>query len=227
MENGKYVELTEDLDAEANKTAPYGNKYALKQDGGVVDLSKNEINFECYGDDYGIMTYGGTIKNGELSDIARAIVIMSPTEDVIIDNVVVKEDVLYPLNTAEHATVPGLKLIARNSTFGGWTSFDGGFESASFTNCKFVFGNYYNSWPYDSLVKPYINTVFENCDFADTYYLDLSSLNTNAKITFKNCTVNGQPLTAAICGFNCDGTETFCVELPGDGRTLADCVIFE
>ena len=99
-------------------------------------------------------------------------------------------------------------------------------ESASFTNCDFVKGEYGYGWPYATLVKPYINTTFSGCDFVKGYYLDLSALKAGCTVTLEGCTVDGQALTAEICGFNCDGTEAFCVELPS-GRALADCVIFK
>ena len=52
-----------------------------------------------------------------------------------------------------------------------------------------------------------VNAVFENCEFISKYYIDLSELgeqgksgdndvvDPNAKITLKNCTVNGVKLT--------------------------------
>lgn len=222
---GSDIVLTDSIELEVETVAPYGNKYGIKLDGQTIDGNGKTIDFKCYGDDYGIMTSGGTIKNITLKDVARGIVVMSPTEDIILDNVTLKADLLYPFNTAEHATVSGVDLIATNSVFGGWTSF-AGIESASFTDCEFVVGTYYDSWPYDSVVKPFVNTVFEACNFANGYYLDLSSLGEGCKVTFRGCTVNGAAITADICGTQCDGTEAFCVELPS-GRTLADCVIFE
>lgn len=223
---GENVVLNDDIKTEATTTAPYGNKVGFVQNGGVLDGNGKTLSVECYGDDYGIMTAGGTIKNINIDSGCRAVMIMSPTEDVIIDNVYVVGDILYPLNTGENATVSGVDLIVTDSTFGGWSSFDGGMESASFTNCDFVKGEYGYGWPYATLVKPYINTTFSGCDFVKGYYLDLSALKAGCTVTLEGCTVDGQALTAEICGFNCDGTEAFCVELPS-GRALADCVIFK
>jgi hypothetical protein len=171
------------------------------------------------------MTSGGTIKNLTIDAGCRGIMIMSPTEDIILDNVYVCGDILYPLNTGEHATVEGVDLIVTNSTFGGWSSF-AGVASASFTDCKFIEGNYGYGWPYETLVKPYVNTTFTNCEFAldeegNAYYLDMSSLGSDCTVVMKNCTVNGVVVTAENC------TELFGeVELPS-GRTLADCIIFK
>jgi len=225
LEKGEDVVLASDIEMEAATTAPYGNKYAIAQNGGVLDGNGNTLTVDCYGDDYGIMTSGGTIKNLTVEGVARGVVLMNPTEDVILDNVILKNKLLYPMNTAEHATVEGVDLIVTDSTFGGWTSF-AGIESASFTSSDFVNGNYGYGWPYDCLVKPYVNTNFVDCAFTEGYYLDLSALGEDCTVTLENCTVNGTAITADICGTKCDGTETFCVELPS-GRALADCVIFK
>lgn len=195
LKNGANVTLTEDVETEATTTAPYGNKVAFVHNGGVFDGNGNKLDVECYGDDYAIMTSGGTIKNLIIEEGCRAIVIMSPTQDIILDNLYVAGDILYPINTAEHATVAGVDLIVTNSWFGGWSSF-AGVESASFTNCYFIYGDYGYGWPYDCLVKPYINTTFTECDFANGYYIDLSALEEGCKVTFKDCTLGGVELTA-------------------------------
>ena len=223
LKEGKHVILTDDIKTESATVAPYGNKVALIQNGGVIDGQGNTLSVDFYGDDYGIMTSGGTIKNLIIDSGCRAIVIMSPTEDIILENVHVSGDILYPINTAEHAVVDGVDLIVTNSSFGGWSSF-AGVASASFTDCDFVFGDYGYGWPYESLVKPYVNTTFTNCTFntenGEGYYIDLSSLGADCKVTLANCTVDGVVVTAENC------TELFGeVELPS-GRTLADCIIF-
>ena len=227
LNNNENVILKNDFDnVPVDTTAPYGNKYGIKQDGQTIDGNNKTILFESYGDNYGIMTSGGIIKNVVLKDVARGIVTMNEKEDLVLENVTVTDGVLYPFNTAELGTAAGLELIVNDSKFGGWFSFNGGFEKATFTDCAFVMGNYGYGWPYECLVRPFINTMFDGCDFAETYYLDLSALEDGCKVTLKDCTVNGTKITSDLCGFNCDGTETFCIELPS-GRTLADCVIFE
>ncbi len=231
LENGDHITLADDVQTEAEKTAPYGNKVALVQNGGVFDGNGKTLSVDTYGDDYAVMTSGGTIKNLTIDSGCRAIVVMSATEDLILDNVYVSGDILYAINTTEHATVDGLKLIVTNSTFGGWSSFDGGFESASFTDCTFIEGDYGYGWPYETLVKPYITTTFTNCEFeldedGNGYYLDLSALAEGATVTLKNCTVNGVLITAENVDILGDATDFFGIELPS-GRTLSDCVIFE
>ena len=224
LAKGANVTLAGDVSSVAETVAPYGNKVGYIHKGGTFDGNGNKLTIDCYGDDYGIMTYGGTIKNVVIDGVARAIVLYSPVEDVILDNVYASGEILYPLNTAEHATVPGIDLIVTNSSFGGWASF-AGVESASFTDCHFISGKYGYGWPYDCLVKPYINTTFKNCTFevhssGNGYYLDLSSLGADCKVVLDQCTVNGVVITAANCS-----TLFGEVELPS-GRTLADCVIF-
>ena len=218
------VVLSADVETEAATKAPYGNKVGLVQNGGVIDGNGKTLSVECYGDDYGIMTSGGTIKNLKIDSGCRAIMIMSPTEDIILDNVYVCGDILYPINTGEHATESGIDLIVTNSTFGGWSSF-AGIESASFTNCTFIEGGYGYGWPVDSFVRPYVNTTFTGCEFAldgdgNAYYLDLSALGAGCTVTLANCTVNGTKVTSE----NCTGLFGE-VELPA-GRTLADCIVF-
>ena len=154
----------------------------------------------------GLTVAGGEIKNLNIDGQNqasvnnkgyRAIFIVNPQQDVVIDNVNIK-GVLYPLNTGDMATAAaGTKLSVANSTLEGWTSF-AGLASAEFTGCNFGIGTYYPGEAYaNSLVKPYVTTVFENCDFEKGYYIDLSSF-AGDKVTFKNCTVDGVALTEAM-----------------------------
>ena len=217
---GKNVLFMNDISMEAEITAPYGNKMAVEHDGGIIDGGGYTLSVECYGDDYGIMTSGGTIKNLNMDAGCRAIVIMSATEDVILDNVYISGDILYPINTGEHPDVGGVDLVVTDSTFGGWSSF-AGIESASFSNCKFIEGDYGYDWPYESLVKPYVDTSFEGCSFAEEYYLDLSALGQECVIVMNGCDVEDVVITAENC------LELFGeIELPSDGRALSDCIKF-
>ena len=201
LKAGKTVILAADLDVvgaviampngETNEA--YGNPVGFVQYGGSFDGNGNAI----VANDtrtYMLVTYGGTIKNVTIDECFRGILLYSPTEDVIIDNVVISGDVCYAINTLEHPTVDGIDMIVTNSTLGGWSSF-AGIESAYFGNCKFEQGTYYTN-VYGRLVKPYVTTVFEDCDFSSQYYIDLSALEDGATVTFKNCTVNGVKLTA-------------------------------
>ena len=229
LKNGKNVVLTDDVSMEAASTAPYGNKYAVNLDGGVLDGNGNKLNVECYGDDYGIMTSGGTVKNLTIKEGCRAVMIMSPTEDIILDNVNIGGDgVLYPINTGE-AGSEGVNLFVTNSTLAGWTSY-GNIESASFTNVTFKQGTYYNNI-YGRVLKPYVNTTLTNCSFVEHMNLDLSKLTADHKITMTNCTVNGQAVTADV--FTVAPTDDtqydtalFTVDLPSWATNISDCIIF-
>jgi hypothetical protein len=229
LANSKNVVLTHDVTAEAATTAPYGNKYAFKLDGGVIDGNGHELHMECYGDDYGIMTSGGTIKNVTIKEGCRAVMIMYPQSDVILDNVNIGGDgVLYPINTGEGGA-DGVNLVVTNSTLAGWTSY-GLIESATFTNVEFKQGTYYNNI-YGRVLKPYVNTVLTNCSFVEHMNLDLSALGAGHKIVMKNCTVNGQAVTAetfTIPTTNAQyDTELFTIDLPSWASSINDCVVFE
>jgi hypothetical protein len=45
------------------------------------------------------------------------------------------------------------------------------------------------------LVKPYVDAIFDGCEFCSQCYLDLSAF-VGTKVTVKNCTVNGVKITA-------------------------------
>lgn len=200
LEAGEKVLLVASLyDCPVTTTAPYGNKLGVSQKGGELDGQGYVLDFDMpTGDHYGIMTNGGTIKNLTVGGVFRGIVIMSPVEDVIIDNVVIDDkDVCYAINTTEGGPngVEGIDLIVTNSTLCGWTSVgDAAIDTATFTNCTFGQGTYYNN-VYGRLVKPYVDTVFEGCEFISQAYLDLSSLKAGDKVVLRGCTVNGVLLT--------------------------------
>ena len=229
LANRENVVLTQDVTTEAATTAPYGNKYAFKLDGGVIDGNGHELHMECYGDDYGIMTSGGTIKNVTIKEGCRAVMIMSPQTDVILDNVKIGGDgVLYPINTGE-AGAEGVNLVVTNSVLAGWTSY-GLIESATFTNVEFKQGTYYNDI-HGRVLKPYVNTTLTNCSFVEHMNLDLSSLGRGHKIVMKNCTVNGKAVTAATFTVPTTNaqydTELFTIDLPSWASSINDCVVFE
>jgi hypothetical protein len=229
LAKGENVALSQNVNTEAATTAPYGNKYAFKQDGGVIDGNGHELYMECYGDDYGIMTSGGTIKNLTITEGCRAVMIMYPKQDVILDNVNIGGDgVLYPINTGE-AGAEGVNLIVTNSVLAGWTSY-GLIESATFTNVEFKQGTYYNNI-YGRVLKPYVNTTLTNCSFVEHMNLDLSKLNAGHKIVMKNCTVNGQAVTVTTFTIPTTDaqydTELFTIDLPSWATSINDCVVFE
>ena len=191
---GKNVLLADDLTVSSSEmvTAPYGNKTAVVHNGGVFDGNGKTLNMTIGGDNYVVMTKGGTIKNVTIDKGFRGVVVMSANQTVKLENVVCSGDVCYALNTAEGDSTQD--LVATNCTFDGWSSWSL-LKSATFTNCSFGQGTYYTN-VYGRLGKPYVNTVFDGCEFCSKYYIDLSALGADQKVTLKNCTVNGVKLTA-------------------------------
>ena len=195
LKAGKHVVLSSDLTINEGEmmTAPYGNKMALHHNGGLFDGNNKTLSVTIGGDNYAVMTSGGTIKDLTVDNGFRGILIMSAKETINLENVVSSgEGVCYALNTAEGDSTQD--LVATNCTFDGWSSWSL-LKSATFTNCKFGQGTYYTN-VYGRLGKPYVNTVFEGCDFCSKYYIDLSALCEGHKVTLKNCTVNGMKITA-------------------------------
>ena len=222
--NATGVRMVNDLTLPLAKKAIYGTPVAVQMNnGGVFDGCGNTLSVENpkY-NAYVVETYGGTIKNLNITTPAgRGIIISSPKEDIYLDNVHVNGPG-YALNTTEHN---GKKLVVTNSTFKGWTSL-AGLESVSFTSCTFG-ENTYKYWQengydqdYDRLVRPYVQTLFDSCVFENGFYVDLSALAANSKVTLKNCVCGDVEVTAE------NYTDYITIELPS-GRTLADCVVFE
>jgi len=225
-EDGGNVIFTEDVEAAASTTAPYGNKVGIIQNGGVIDGNGNKLDIECYGDDYGIMTSGGTIKNITIEEGCRAVMLMYAKENVVLDNVNIGGDgVLYPINTGEYGDT-SITLTVTNSTLAGWTSY-AGIASASFTNVKFEQGTYYDGI-YGRVLKPYVNTTLTDCSFVASMNLDLSSLTNGHKVVLDNCRVNGEAITIdtlKIPASDADyDTLLFTVDLPSWASDISDCI---
>ena len=228
LTNGQNVILTADAVTNVTTTAPYGNKVAFVQNGGTLDGNGNKVGLTGGGDNYVIMTTGGTVKNITIEQGCRAVMIMYPTDDVIIDNANIGGDgVLYPINTGEKGA-DGVNLIVTNSTLAGWTSFSN-IESASFTGVKFEQGTYYGDSIYGRVLKPYVNTTITNCSFIEHMNLDLSGLENGHKVTFTNCTVNNIAVTLdvfSVAESDADyDTKLFSVDLPSWATSVADCIV--
>ena len=235
LKAGKNVVLSSDLTINEGEmmTAPYGNKMALHHNGGLFDGNNKTLSVTIGGDNYAVMTSGGTIKDLTVDNGFRGILIMYAKETIKLENVVSSgEGVCYALNTAEGDSTQD--LVATNCTFDGWSSWSL-LKSATFTNCKFGQGTYYTN-VYGRLGKPYVNTVFEGCDFCSKYYLDLSALGEGQKVTLKNCTVNGMKITAnnwtrLVAPEDTCGDGQISVELKNGtyltAENVADYIIFE
>ncbi len=139
--------------------------------------------------------------------------------NVTIDNVTIK-NVLYPINTGDMSSAAAnAKLSVSNSTLAGWSSFDG-FASAKFEKCEFEVSAFnVGESIYNQGIAPYVTTVFENCDFAKGYYFDMSKFGAEATLTFKNCTVDGVKLTAAMFEKVTDSVNPVASKLPSN-KTL-------
>ena len=235
LKAGKNVVLSSDLTINEGEmmTAPYGNKMALHHNGGLLDGNNKTLSVTIGGDHYAVMTSGGTIKNLTVDNGFRGILIMSAKETINLENVVSSgEGVCYALNTAEGDSTQD--LVATNCTFDGWSSWSL-LKSATFTNCTFGQGKYYTN-VYGRLGKPYVNTVFDGCDFCSKYYIDLSALGEGQKVTLKNCTVNGMKITAnnwtsLVAPEDTCGEGQISVELKNGtyltANNVADYIIFE
>ena len=218
------VRMINDLTLPLAKKAIYGTPVAVQmKNGGVFDGCNNTLSVENPEfNAYVVETYGGTIKNLNITTPAgRGIMISSPKEDIYLDNVLV-DGPGYALNTTEHN---GKKLVVTNSTFKGWTSL-AGLEIVSFTSCTFG-ENTYAYWQkngydkdYDRLIRPYVATSFVSCVFENGFYVDLSALGADCKVTLKDCVCGKVELAAD------NYSQYITIELP-IGRTLEDCVVFE
>lgn len=224
---GKVVVLEDDITA-PTESGYNGAKTGVTLNGGVIDgngntLSTTDANATW---DSVIYTTGGTIKNLTVTGGFRGILIVNPTEDIILDNVNIGgAGVGYAINAGGGDSTKTLTVT--NSTIAGWTSFEQ-IKSASFTNCEFVPGSYYGAEDviYNRIIRPYVTTVFKNCEFDKWSFLDLCELLPGCTITLDQCTVDGVVITAA-------NYENLLEEYAGikgidlDGRELADCVIFK
>ena len=226
---GQNVVLSADLkNIPVNTTAPYGNKYGISLNGGVLDGNDHVLDFNSVGDNYCIMTSGGTIQNVTVGGGFRGIVLMYPTETVYVDNVTICDvDVVYAINTTEGDGKQS--LVVTNSTIGGWTSYST-IKDATFTDCTFVQGKAYTN-VIGRVLKPYVDTTLTRCEFIKSMNLDLSELRQGQKITFVNCTVDGQPLTADLITIPASNdayeSDLFTVDLPSWATSIADCIIFQ
>jgi len=153
----------------------------------------------------GVQTNGGTIKNititsTEASNAAgkgfRAVYgVNKLTNDLIIEDSTLIGT--YALNLNGGAT-GNESLTVKNSTLDGWVSYGTNLSGAEFIDCKFVTAG--NMVPAaggpvaQNTFRPYVDTVLTGCDFVEPY---IFSAGTIVTIELNNCTVGGNPVTAA------------------------------
>ena len=109
--SGGYVMLNSDVTVnggtvctlDGSTTEAYGNKVGFAQYGGVLDGNGKPLT-DLTNDTWLIITHGGVIKNLTIANGQRGIVTYCPTQNVIIDNIVV-DGPGYAINTAEQTAV--------------------------------------------------------------------------------------------------------------------------
>lgn len=186
------------LDGGNNTLKSTAQKAVVSNGGSIKNVTLNG------GADYAKDKDGNYLLNssgGKLS--TRAIWLEKATSDVVIENVTVR-DAGYAFNTGS-GIGDNLKLTVSNSTFENWMSYDG-FASASFSNCNFEVGSYFEQGSeFNGGMRPYVETLFENCNFESGFKVDSycvvnegksNEREVNPKLTFKNCKYNGVLLTS-------------------------------
>ena len=187
LEDGKDVHLTKNIKIDpASMSNAYGTTGINVKNGQAINGGGYTIDIKGAGGtwDSGINTTGGLIRDLTVTGSFRGIFInhnSTHSEPVILDNVTI-EGTTYTISCDQ-----GLNqtLTAKNSTFKGWTSFAATLGNATFIDCYFGEGNGY------AYCRPYAPTAFVGCEFEEGYVVD-----PRAAVTFENCTLAGQPLTA-------------------------------
>jgi len=187
LASGGEVDLVEDV---ANDKQTVSNSYGKtgysQTNGGVLDGNGNTMTVTGANGtwDSAINTTGGTIKNLTINGGFRGIFINHNSTNcgkVYLENVTVANST-YTIS-CDQGTGNGLE--ATNCVLNGWTSYAATIGDVKFVDCSFGKGAGY------AFCRPYAPTEFVGCDFAAGYTMDAC-----AAVTFENCTINGQPLTA-------------------------------
>ena len=183
---GKVVQMTNDVTS--------GNDIKMAA-GAILDGNGYTLNKTSDADsavNAGIDTKGGTIKNlivtGDTFNEKgfRAVYATNGiNNDLVIDGVTLSGT--YALNiTDESGVSKDYNLIVKNSKLNGWTSY-APLASAKFDNVTFGTSNTYHN------LKPYANTVLNNCRFDEAFVMDAGA---KVTITLNECNVNGTDVTA-------------------------------
>lgn len=187
LENGKDIILSDDIKIEpASMSNAYGKTGINVKNGQTIDGAGHVLDIKGAGGtwDSGISTTGGVIKNITITGSFRGVFVNHTSTysgRVILENVII-DGTTYTVS-CDQGMNQG--LTATNSTFNGWTSYAATIGDAKFVDCSFGAGNGY------SFCRPYAPTEFVGCDFEAGYRMD-----PRAAVTFENCTIGGEPLTA-------------------------------
>ena len=187
LESGNDVTLVQDVKIDpAGMSNAYGTTGINVKNGQTIDGAGYVLDIKGAGGtwDSGISTTGGVIKNITITGSFRGVFVnhnSTHSEKVVLENVII-DGTTYTIS-CDQGLNQGLE--AKNSTFKGWTSYAATLGNAKFTDCTFGEGNGY------AYCRPYAPTEFVGCDFSEGFLIDPC-----AAVTFENCTINGQPLTA-------------------------------
>ena len=185
LANGKDVVLGDDVFVSDNYASSGYGKTGINVNGQTVDGNGNAIGVNAWGTwDSAVNITGGTIKNLTINSGMRGIFVNhnGAAGKVYLENVII-DGTVYTIS-CDQGSNSGLE--AKNSTFNGWTSYAATIGDVLFTDCSFGEGQGY------AFCRPYAPTTFVGCDFEAGYEMDA-----RAAVTFENCTIGGQPLTAA------------------------------
>lgn len=153
---------------------------------------------------YGINLTGGD--DNTVISIKNVKFEFTPTRGIMLEskgNITIEDcDLIagYCISTLNDTNYGNVTL--NRCTLVGWTSYNVGVgHTVTFNDCEFKQGNIWQTYGYpplyDRLFKPYVTTALNNCVFCTPFYLDLSGLQADQTITFKNCeSVDGVALTA-------------------------------
>lgn len=187
LEKNKNVLFENDIKIDpANMSNAYGTTGINIKKGQTIDGFGYTLDIKGAGGtwDSGICTSGGEIKDLTVTGSFRGIFIKKDpnyNSQVILDGVTI-EGTTYTISVDSGT---GKGLIAKNSTFKGWTSYAATLGNAKFIDCTFGSGNGYN------YSRPYAPTEYIDCKFEAGHVVD-----PHANVTFENCTFDDVPLTA-------------------------------
>ena len=187
LEAGKNVVMNNDIKIDpANMSNAYGKTGINVKNGQTIDGNGYVLDIKGAGGtwDSGINTTGGAIKNIKVTGAFRGVFVnhtSTHSEKVVLENVII-DGTTYTISCDQGMNQ---NLEAYNSTFNGWTSYATTIGEVKFVDCSFGEGNGY------AYCRPYAPTEFVGCDFEAGFAVDPCAV-----ITFENCTINGEPLTA-------------------------------
>ncbi len=182
---GKYISIEGDVAGAAAASNAYGATGLNIKDGQTIDGNGMTLKVEGANGtwDSAVNITSGAIKNITINSGFRGVFVNhnGTGGKVYLENVII-DGTVYTIS-CDQGTGYGLEAV--NSTFNGWTSYAATIGEVKFVNCSFGEGSGY------SFCRPYAPTEFVGCDFEAGFEMD-----PRAKVTFENCTIGGEALTA-------------------------------